>query len=309
MLDFDLSCFQNEYLPRDAREVHAVITITAPEAGHDASNGGVEVIAVDTSESMAGSKILAARQATATAVAALNDGVRFAVIAGNDAARVIYPFDGALAVASPQTRGQAQHASEQLAASGGTAIGSWLRLIADLVREASGIKHAILLTDGKDQSESPEDLERAIAAAQGMFQCDCRGIGTDWVVSELRKISTALLGTVDIVADPSGLASDFKAMVDRAMSKSFADVNLRVWTPQGANIAFVKQVVPELRADYAQKHDIDLVIMATHGRTGLTHLVMGSVTEKVRLPASGVRSPQSMRMVVVLPLPLGPRKP
>ena len=246
MLDFHLSCFQNEYLPRDAREVHAVITITAPEAGHDASEGGVEVIAVDTSESMAGSKILAARQATATAVAALDDGVRFAVIAGNDSARVIYPFDGGLAVASPQTRGEAQHASERLAASGGTAIGSWLQLIADLVREVSGIKHAILLTDGKDQSESPEDLERAIAAAQGMFQCDCRGVGTDWVVAELRKVSTALLGTVDIVADASGLASDFKAMTDRAMSKSFADVNLRVWTPQGANIAFVKQVVPEL---------------------------------------------------------------
>ncbi|MEA2589568.1 MAG: hypothetical protein QOH66_2495 [Actinomycetota bacterium] len=246
MHDFRLECFQNEYLPRDGRDLHAVITITASRTGHDPPEGGVEVIAVDTSESMAGSKMLVARQATAAGVAAIKDGVWFAVIAGNDSARVVYPSGGGLAVASPETRRQARRAAEYLSASGGTAIGSWLRLITDLVREAPGIKHAILLTDGGDQSESPERLEKAIAEAQGVFQCDCRGVGTDWVVSELRKVSTALLGTVDIVANASGLAADFEAMIDRAMSKSFANVNLRVWTPQGAKIAFVKQVVPEL---------------------------------------------------------------
>jgi nucleotide-binding universal stress UspA family protein len=31
----------------------------------------------------------------------------------------------------------------------------------------------------------------------------------------------------------------------------------------------------------AQKQKADLIIMATHGRTGLSHLLMGSVTEKV----------------------------
>jgi nucleotide-binding universal stress UspA family protein len=33
--------------------------------------------------------------------------------------------------------------------------------------------------------------------------------------------------------------------------------------------------------DTAQKLDVDLVVMATHGRTGLTHLLLGSVAEKV----------------------------
>ena len=32
---------------------------------------------------------------------------------------------------------------------------------------------------------------------------------------------------------------------------------------------------------YAEKQAIDLIILATHGRTGLAHLLMGSVTEKV----------------------------
>jgi nucleotide-binding universal stress UspA family protein len=33
--------------------------------------------------------------------------------------------------------------------------------------------------------------------------------------------------------------------------------------------------------DYARKHDIDLIVMATHGRTGLAHALLGSVAEKV----------------------------
>ncbi len=32
---------------------------------------------------------------------------------------------------------------------------------------------------------------------------------------------------------------------------------------------------------YAQEHQIDLIVMATHGRTGLAHMVMGSIAEKV----------------------------
>ena len=38
---------------------------------------------------------------------------------------------------------------------------------------------------------------------------------------------------------------------------------------------------PAVIHDYAQDHDIDLIVMGTHGRTGLAHAVLGSVAEKV----------------------------
>jgi nucleotide-binding universal stress UspA family protein len=38
--------------------------------------------------------------------------------------------------------------------------------------------------------------------------------------------------------------------------------------------------------DYARKHQIDMIIMATHGRTGLAHALVGSVAEKVVRRAS-----------------------
>jgi len=33
--------------------------------------------------------------------------------------------------------------------------------------------------------------------------------------------------------------------------------------------------------DYASKHDVDLVALSTHGRTGFRHLVLGSVAEAI----------------------------
>ena len=39
-------------------------------------------------------------------------------------------------------------------------------------------------------------------------------------------------------------------------------------------------VAPEI-TDYAERGGFDLIVMGTHGRTGLRHLVLGSVTEKV----------------------------
>lgn len=32
---------------------------------------------------------------------------------------------------------------------------------------------------------------------------------------------------------------------------------------------------------YAKQHDIDLIVLSTHGRTGLAHVIMGSVAENV----------------------------
>ncbi len=53
----------------------------------------------------------------------------------------------------------------------------------------------------------------------------------------------------------------------------------------GASINTVKQVISgkpgQVITDYVRKHDIDMIVMGTHGRTGLKHLTMGSVAEKV----------------------------
>jgi hypothetical protein len=152
-----------------------------------------------------------------------------------------------MAVAGDRTRTEAKRALSGMRADGGTAMSTWLRLAHQMFQSCPAtLRHAILLTDGQNMEGRKRRLDEAIGLCEGAFRCDCRGVGTDWEVSELRKISTALLGTVDIVPDPAGLAADFQEMMRGAMSKQLPDVLLRVWTPQQVTVRFVKQVAPAI---------------------------------------------------------------
>ena len=42
------------------------------------------------------------------------------------------------------------------------------------------------------------------------------------------------------------MAADFTELMQRSMGRAVNDVALRIWTPQGATIGFVKQVVPHI---------------------------------------------------------------
>ncbi|MFD4226944.1 VWA domain-containing protein [Streptomyces sp. NPDC058545] len=261
---FSVEVYQNEYLPEGGRDVNAIVTVTSTGGG---TTGGIPltgataspvhvpgrgpnaavVIMVDCSGSMdyPPTKMRNARDATAAAIDTLRDGTSFAVVGGTHVAKEVYPGNGRLASADAQTRAQAKEALRRLSAGGGTAIGTWLRLADRLLGAADvDIRHGILLTDGRNEHESPQDLADALEACAGRFTCDARGVGTDWEVKEVTAIASALLGTVDIVADPSGLAADFTQMMENAMGKEVADVALRLWTPVGVEIKFVKQVAP-----------------------------------------------------------------
>ncbi|MFI8786823.1 VWA domain-containing protein [Streptomyces sp. NPDC055105] len=260
---FSVDVYQNEFLPEGGREVNAIVTVTSTGGGtvsgavaapqfYAAGRGADAAVAlmVDCSGSMdyPPTKMRNARDATAAAIDALRDGVHFAVIGGTHVTKEVYPGGGRLAVADAQTRDQAKQALRKLSAGGGTAIGTWLRLADRLLSAAdvpaSSVRHGILLTDGRNEHESPEDLKAALDACAGRFTCDARGVGTDWEVKEVTGIASAMLGTADIVADPAGLAADFTRMMETAMGKEVADVALRLWTPLGSEIKFVKQVAP-----------------------------------------------------------------
>src|SRR5262249_27000939 len=202
-------------------------------------------------------KLRQAREATAAAIDVIRDGVAFAVVAGAGKAWSLYPKDGTLAIADARTRRVAQRSVGRLRPHGGTAIRKCLRLRRQLSETRDDIlRHAILLTDGQNLHESDAEFAAAIRSCVGVFSCDCRGVGTDWKVSELRKIATALLGTVDIVPEPAGLAADFEAMMKASMAKEVADIALRVWTPQRAAVRFVKQVAPTVEDLTSQRTEM-----------------------------------------------------
>lgn len=263
MTQFNASVFQNEYLPEGGSVVDAVVSVNAVEGGAVAAAHApiVEVIAVDVSGSMNednGQKIRAARTATQVAIDTLDDGVLFAVIAGNHEAKMLYPPHGKLVEANDQSRAEARVAAGRIHADGGTAIGTWLRGAAQLIQgHQDSVAHVILLTDGRNEHEEPWQLDAAIAQAVGLFECDCRGLGVNWEPDELRKISNALLGTTDIIAHPSEMEAEFRALTQKTMAKQVTNVALRLWTPKGSEVEFVRQVSPNLDelTDKAQAAD------------------------------------------------------
>ena len=249
MADFTIECFQNEYLPEGAQTMHAVITVTA--AGTSAFTSGAttdrsELLIVDTSGSMSGKKMRSVKEATSAAIDCIPDGARFGIITGNHQAEVAFPPSPPLSVASPKTRADAKAEVKRFEAQGGTAIESWIDMARQVFGDSAGIRHAILLTDGKNESGSAEALGRALEQAEGVFQCDCRGVGDGWEVAELRKVADALLGDLDIVAQPEGLTADFTGLIKQSLSRNLAEVSLRVWTPEGAEVLFLKRLEPVL---------------------------------------------------------------
>lgn len=251
MADFTASVFQNEFLPDGGTDVNAIVTIACTGAGTAGRSGGGsagEVIIVDTSGSMGPATMAAARQAAQAALSEIVDGTWFAVIAGSDRAMLAYPAVSSgpgMVQMDESTRAQAQAAVERFVGSGGTAISTWLDLAGQLFRSVPGVtqRHAILLTDGENR-ETDDKLDGAIQRATGYFQCDCRGAGTDWQVAEIRRIATALLGTVDIIPEPDQMERQFQQMMQASMARGVAEAQLRVWSPQGAQVLFVRQVSP-----------------------------------------------------------------
>ncbi len=164
MAEFSAEVFQNEFLPDGGTDVHAIVTVNCAGAGQAGQSGGEvgEIVIVDTSGSMGTNKIQAARVAAASAIDQMLDGTWFAVISGNDQARLAFPPspEPAMVRMDPSVRAAAKQAVAQFYSDGGTAMGTWLILAARVFASVPTLtqKHAILLTDGENQHETPEQL-------------------------------------------------------------------------------------------------------------------------------------------------------
>lgn len=241
---FKAETFQNEFLPEGSREVHAIMTVTAGESTEIAVTGNrLFGILCDVSGSMEGGKMTAAKAAMGRIVQMLPPDCDFFLLAGADAAHLVCPVTRADAAGKQHAMG----AIHQMRAFGGTRISNWLHLALEQFRaRPGGICQALLLTDGQNDAGDLQPLQTVLAQCEGVFQCDCRGVGTDWQVDQLRTVGNKLLGTVDIIPSPQQIDADFQAILERALSKTVSDVSLRLWTPQGARVKFCKEVSPAI---------------------------------------------------------------
>jgi nucleotide-binding universal stress UspA family protein len=77
------------------------------------------------------------------------------------------------------------------------------------------------------------------------------------------------------------LEADLEAMESEAQRQMQALLNRVHQEGLESETAIVQGVPFQMIVDMAESQDIDLIVMGTHGRAGLTHALMGSVAEKV----------------------------
>ncbi len=130
-------------------------------------------------------------------------------------------------------------------------------------------KHILVTTDFSEESfaafEPVARLARDIGARVTLLhtvpEVEARPTGTPFV-------SPVKIPTVE---DQLPLAlSD----LEKLRPKFGAGVDLTVDATGGPSVR-------EAILDYAEQHDVDILAMATHGRSGLRRLVMGSIVEEV----------------------------
>ncbi|KAB1197681.1 MULTISPECIES: universal stress protein [Haloferax] len=80
----------------------------------------------------------------------------------------------------------------------------------------------------------------------------------------------------------AGIAPDVWEESELERAEHAVDVAIEALPDDVATERIVEEGVPDsVITEHANDADIDVVVMATHGRTGLDHYLIGSVTERV----------------------------
>jgi nucleotide-binding universal stress UspA family protein len=109
------------------------------------------------------------------------------------------------------------------------------------------------------------------------------------VVQDLALFIPEAVMVPPVVPPVEQFVSAARLALERALGElSLPDVRV---TPEVVEGAPFEEIVR-----YARERDIDLIVMGTHGHTGLAHILMGSVAEKVvrraPCPVLTVRHPE-----------------
>ena len=111
-------------------------------------------------------------------------------------------------------------------------------------------------------------------------------------ISEKEKSRITLLKVIDVVPPASikfeyGLAiADKKGMLEK-LYKQASEKILEIAKKRFPGIPVDTVVIKPRKATYqeiinfAKTHNVDLIVMSTHGRTGVKHFLLGSVAERV----------------------------
>ena len=240
-MQFRVETFLNQFLAPGATRADAVFSLSAQGGGAANATRRLVGLIADKSGSMEGNKMQALKHALRVAVDQMDGLTEAFVLAFDFSPKLLLPPT----LMDEAGRRTAHAAIQRMEAGGGTVMSAALDAARQMFQQRPGVLgQAIMLTDGQNDHTDAVPLERVLDACAGVFQADCRGVGTDWSALQLRVIAAKLLGTAQLVAEPAGMAKDFQDTMAVALSKSVGGVRLRLWMPKNARLVSVKQAFP-----------------------------------------------------------------
>jgi uncharacterized protein YegL len=240
-MEFNVKSSLNRYMRVGGTRVDVAISVEASGQAEPSQTPLVFGLLLDTSTSMEGEFIQAARHAARVAIDALPANAHFFVISFNHQARAIVP----ICRATPENKENAHNIIRRLDADGDTFISTGLKEIRNQIANCkNAIVQVALLTDGRNNTKDASDLAKELSLAGSSYQAFCRGIGTGWSPTQLRMIAEKLMGNAQMVAEPNKLAEDFQNIMQAAMKMSARNVRLRLWTPRSSVLKSIHQATP-----------------------------------------------------------------
>jgi nucleotide-binding universal stress UspA family protein len=131
------------------------------------------------------------------------------------------------------------------------------------------ITRIVVPTDFSDTSDTALTYARSLADSLGASLHLVHVFDDSYVDAMLADTSAAVYESMRSTAMGTARRKLQRRMPPAERRRLFGKTAMITGTPAAAIV------------DYADEHDIDLIVMGTHGRRGFAHLLLGSVAEQV----------------------------
>ncbi|HEY5944468.1 MAG TPA: universal stress protein [Kofleriaceae bacterium] len=141
----------------------------------------------------------------------------------------------------------------------------------------------------------PHDFSSSANHALAIARDEAKVHGAKVVLLHVIDLPTSIKADAVIVPEPSGAPINVKDYAIRQAEEHLADLAARVAKDGVTPATFIRLGKPEEEiVKFANENTIDLIAMGTHGRTGLAHMLVGSVAERVvrtsKIPVLTIRA-------------------
>jgi nucleotide-binding universal stress UspA family protein len=128
----------------------------------------------------------------------------------------------------------------------------------------------------------PHDFSSSANHAVAIARDEAKAHGAKVMLLHVIEMPSTLKPDTVIVPDETGAPINIKDYAIGQAEEHLADLASRIAKDGVTTTTFIRLGKPEDEiVKFANENSVDLIAMGTHGRTGLAHMLVGSVAERV----------------------------